>query len=409
MAPQDLYTPVTLLYIATHMKEKIDIKEMINKRKARGMILLENGFEPKEVNSYTWIVPSQTGNGTYTVVFNYRRNRWSCTCPDHELRGLPCKHISAVKIWKNLKTKFEQINLKVKQNIKVKDYEVTCCKFCNSPNIIKYGKKNGKQNYLCKDCKRNFVNNVDFENMKYDPKIIALTLDLYFRGLSLRKISQHLKEFYDLNVTHMIIYNWIEKYIGIMNEYVNTIQPNIGEVWHTDEMMVNIGGSWEYLWNVIDENTRFQLASVVSKVRKVKDARMVFQRAKSNCGGRKPKYIITDGLGSYKRAVKKEFNTNTHETEHLHNTGLQHHPNNNHVERLHGTIRQREKVMRGLKTDNTPIVEGHRLFYNIIKPHESLNGKTPSEQAGITIEGDNKWLILMKNALRNQKHNICRR
>ena len=65
--------------------------------------------------------------------------------------------------------------------------------------------------------------------------------------------------------------------------------------------------------------------------------------------------------------------------------------------------------MRGLKTDNTPIVEGHRLFYNIIKPHESLNGKTPSEQAGITIEGDNKWLILMKNALRNQKHNICRR
>ena len=29
------------------MVEKIDIKEMINKRKARGMILLEEGFEPK--------------------------------------------------------------------------------------------------------------------------------------------------------------------------------------------------------------------------------------------------------------------------------------------------------------------------------------------------------------------------
>ena len=389
--------------MATHMK--IDIKEMINKRKARGMILLEEGFEPKEINSYTWIVPSQSGNGTYTVVFNYRRNRWKCTCPDHELRGLPCKHISAVKIWKNLKDKFEQLNLKIKQNIKIKDYEVECCKFCHSTNIIRYGKKNSKQNYFCKDCKRNFVNNVDFENMKYNPKMIALTLDLYFRGLSLRKISQHLKEFYDLEVTHMSIYNWIEKYIGIMNEYVNSIHPDIGEVWHTDEMQVKFGGEWEYLWNVMDEQTRFQLASVVSKVRKVKDARMVFQRAKQNCGGRKPKFIVTDGLGSYKRAVKKEFITNTGETEHLYNVGIQHHPNNNHVERLHGSIRDREKTMRGLKIDNTPIVEGHRLYYNFIKPHEGLDGKTPSEKAGITIEGDNKWLALMRNAIQYKKAN----
>jgi putative transposase len=55
--------------------------------------------------------------------------------------------------------------------------------------------------------------------------------------------------------------------------------------------------------------------------------------------------------------------------------------------------------MRGLKIENTPIVEGHRLYYNFIKPHESLNGRTPSEVAGITIEGDNKWFTLMKNAI----------
>lgn len=59
--------------------------------------------------------------------------------------------------------------------------------------------------------------------------------------------------------------------------------------------------------------------------------------------------------------------------------------------------------MRGLKIEDTPVVEGHRLFYNFIKPHESLDGKTPSEQAGITIEGDNKWLTLMKTAIWHQK------
>jgi putative transposase len=384
------------------MVEKIDIKEMINARKARGMILLENGFEPSEINPHTWVIPSQTGNGTYTVVYGLH-NRWKCSCPDFELRGIPCKHINAVKIWKNLKDRFEQLHLKVKQKVSIKNTDIQECKFCHSNNIMKYGKKNGKQNYMCKSCNRKFVYNVDFEDMKYNPKIIALTLDLYFKGVSLRKISHHLKQFYELDIAHMTIYNWIEKYVGIMNEYVNTIQPDIGEVWHTDEMMVNIGGSWEYLWNVIDENTRYQLASVVSTERRTRDARMVFQKAKSNSGGRKPKFLVTDGLGAYKVAVNKEFKTNTDETEHLFNVGLQHHPNNNHVERLHGTIRQREKVMRGLKTDETPIVEGHRLYYNFIKPHESLDGRTPSEEAGVIIEGDNKWLTLMRKARQYQK------
>ncbi len=330
--------------------------------------------------------------------------RWTCTCPDFIYHEIPCKHISAVKIWKKLSERTKQLNLETRQDTKI-DYKTPalCCKFCHSTEFIKYGKKNGKQIYKCKKCNRKFVDNVNFENLKYDPKIVALTLDLYFRGLSLRKISHHLKEFYKLNVTHMTIYNWIEKYVSIMNEYVNTVIPDVGDVWHTDEMALNVGGSWEYLWNVIDESTRFQLASVVSTERKIRDARMVFQKAKKNSGGRKPKFIVTDGLPTYKRAVRKEFITSTKETEHLFNIGIHHHPNNNHVERLHGTIREREKIMRAVKKSDTPIVEGHRLYYNFIKPHESLSGKTPSEEAGIIIDGDNKWLTLMRNAINHDK------
>ncbi len=380
------------------------LKEMINARKARGMTLIEQGFEPKQVSPKMWIVPSQTGNGTYTVSRMKDLRHWKCTCPDFEQRGVPCKHIQAVKIWAKLSHKFEQVNLKIKQNIRITDeLPVMECKHCHSIHFVKYGTKNGKQVYKCKDCNRKFVNNVDFENMKYNPKIIALTLDLYFRGLSLRKISQHLKDFYNLDVTHMTVYNWIEKYVSIMNEYVNSITPDVGSVWHTDEMMVNINGSWEYLWNVMDERTRFQLASVVSKERKVRDARMVFQKAKGNAGNRTPKFMITDGLHSYKKAVNKEFPTNTHETEHLWNVGLQHHPNNNHVERLHGEIRSREKTMRGLKIERTPIVDGHRIYHNFIRPHMALDGRTPSEEAGITIEGKEKWLTLLQNAVQYNK------
>ncbi len=394
-----------ILDMAKYMSERnCRIKEMINARKARGMILLEEGFEPKEVNPHTWIVPSQNGCGTYTVTRLLSSRHWKCSCPDYLKRGVDCKHICAVKIWSGLKGRFQQLSLPEQQHIGLNGkIPIGSCKFCNSLDIVKYGKKNGKQNYMCKSCGRKFVDNIDFENMKYDPKIIALTLDLYFRGLSLRKVAGHLKQFHGLDVSYMSVHRWIEKYVSIMNEYVDTIQPDIGDVWHADEMMVNISGSWEYLWNVMDESTRFQLASVVSKERKVQDARMVFQKAKKNCGGRKPKYIVTDGLRSYKKAVNKEFPTNTHETEHLWNVGLQHHPNNNHVERLHGEIRCREKTMRALKKDDTSIIDGHRLYYNFIKEHQGLDGRTPAEEAGIIVDGDNKWLSLMRVAMYHKK------
>jgi len=68
------------------------------------------------------------------------------------------------------------------------------------------------------------------------------------------------------------------------------------------------------------------------------------------------------------------------------------------MERLNGEIRDREKVMRGLKNMDTPILEGYQIFHNYIRPHMSLEGKTPSEIAGIRIEGKNKWITLIQNA-----------
>jgi len=48
------------------------------------------------------------------------------------------------------------------------------------------------------------------------------------------------------------------------------------------------------------------------------------------------------------------------------------------MERFNGEIRDREKVMRGLKRDDTPILRGYQLFHNYIRGHEALEGKTPS-------------------------------
>jgi len=285
-----------------------------------------------------------------------------------------------------------------------------CCKFCGSENYIKYGIRNGKQNYMCKDCNRKFVDNLYFERLKVDPKIICITLDLYFKGISLRKISDHLKQFYNLNVYFTTVFRWIDHYIRIMDEYVRQFKPNLGEIWNVDEMMLNIHGDWFYLWNVIDDETRFHLASVVSKNRSIDDASKVLRTAKKRSHGKRPQFIITDGLKSYAKAIDEEFHTTKRNTIHIGNAGIKGKKNNedyfdnNLVERLHGTIRERNKTQRGLKDEYSAFVRGHQLYYNFIKPHESLQGYTPAEIAGIAIDGDNKWLTLMRTAIRNKNH-----
>jgi len=73
------------------------------------------------------------------------------------------------------------------------------------------------------------------------------------------------------------------------------------------------------------------------------------------------------------------------------------------MERMNGEIRDREKVMRGLERKDSPILSGYQIFHNYIRPHMALDGKTPSEVAGITVQGDNKWMTLIQNGKLNRR------
>ena len=57
-----------------------------------------------------------------------------------------------------------------------------------------------------------------------------------------------------------------------------------------------------------------------------------------------------------------------------------------------------KKVMRGLERKDSSILTGMQIYHNYIHPHEALNGRTPSEAAGIKVAGENKWLTLIQNA-----------
>jgi|GEM_PF-6093241 transposase InsO family protein len=59
---------------------------------------------------------------------------------------------------------------------------------------------------------------------------------------------------------------------------------------------------------------------------------------------------------------------------------------NNIVERLNGIFRERNKTMRSFNNKSeAAFIGGFRIYYNFLRSHLALNGKTPAEAAKIRL------------------------
>jgi transposase-like protein len=241
--------------------------------------------------------------------------------------------------------------------------------------------------------------------MKHNPHAVTTAMQLYFSGESLRNTARSLGMI-GVEVSYQTVWNWIAKYTALMEKYLDKITPQVSNSWRADELYVKIRGNMKYVFAMMDDETRFWIAQEVADSKYAHDARHLFATAKE-VAGKKPNILVTDGLRSYREAWLKEFRTSKFDTSTIHIRHItltgEHH--NNKMERMKGEVRDREKVMRGLKKPDTPILLGYQLFHNYIRPHEALDGKTPAELAGITIEGENKWLTLIQNASHRNKAN----
>lgn len=97
--------------------------------------------------------------------------------------------------------------------------------------------------------------------------------------------------------------------------------------------------------------------------------------------GKAPKVVVTDKLAAYLDGTELSYGS---ATKHGQGGPFDVESNTNLIERLHGTIKERTKVMRGFRTAETAqrFLDGWKVYYNFMKPHESLNSRTPAEAAG---------------------------
>ncbi len=256
------------------------------------------------------------------------------------------------------------------------------CKYCDSPNVVKYGTHEGIQRYWCKDCKRKFADNKALPKMKTDTKIISSALSCYYGGMPLDAIQRHLQQQFGIYYSEMGIYNWVIRFSKEAIDRIKDFQPIVGDTWIADETVLKVGGRNIWFWDIIDEKSRYLLASRLSTARTTKDAALVMNQAKRKAG-KSPKRIITDKLAAYIDGIELVFGA---DTKHIQSKPFVDVDSTNIIERFHGTLKDRTNVVRGFKNMNTAriLTEAWLVHYNFFKEHETLGNVPPVVKMGAT-------------------------
>ena len=258
--------------------------------------------------------------------------------------------------------------------------DITLCKYCDSPKVVKFGTYEGVQRYWCKECKRKFVDNDALTKMRTPVNVIASAVGMYYGGMPLDSIQRQLEQDHGLRMSESGIYYWVVRFSRDAVEKAKTFTPKVGDTWVADETVIKVGGKNIWFWDVIDKSSRYLLASRLSATRTTKDAALVMKEAQK-AAGKTPKRIITDRLAAYIDGIELVFGA---DTKHVQGKPFVDKDSTNVIERFHGTMKDRTNVIRGFKNMDTAqlLSDGWLVHYNFLKEHEALGDIPPAQKMG---------------------------
>jgi putative transposase len=249
------------------------------------------------------------------------------------------------------------------------------CKYCDSPNIIKFGTFQGIQRYWCKDCKRKFTQLDTLPKMKTPISEIGCALNMYYGGSPIDAIQTQLKQDYSKYFSELAIYKWIVRFTKDAIVRSRDFKPKVGNVWLADETEVNAGNRSVWFWDVIDAKSRYLLASHISMSRTTEDAQVLIEKAIKKAG-KMPDKIITDKPKVYIDGIDLASGGRVR---HIQSSPFSDENSTNIIERFQGTLKQRTNVIRHFKDLETArlLTEGWLIHYNFFKEHEALGNVSP--------------------------------
>lgn len=181
---------------------------------------------------------------------------------------------------------------------------------------------------------------ISYKRHRFPPDTIRLAVWLYFRfTMSLRDVEDMLAE-RGIEVSYETIRCWTTKFGPAIAANIRRVRGRADSVWHLDEMVVRINGQRVFMWRAVDKEGEV-LDALVQKRRNKTAALKLLRKLLKNQGA-PPEAIVTDGLRSYKAAMKIMGCQDRHRPGRLRD--------NNRVENSHLPVRRRERKMQRFKS-----------------------------------------------------------
>ena len=249
------------------------------------------------------------------------------------------------------------------------------CKYCDSLNVIKFGTFQGIQRYWCKDCKRKFTELDTLPKMKTPINEIGSVLNMYYDGMPIDAIQAQLNLQHGKYLSEPGIYKWIARFTKQAIVKAKDFKPKVGNVWLADETGLNVGNRNIWFWDIIDAKSRYLLASHISVTRTTEDAQILIEKAIKRAG-KMPEVVITDKLSSYIEGIDLATGGRA---AHIRSKPFTDENSTNVIERFHGTLKQRTRVIHHFRDLETArlLTDGWLIHYNFFKDHESLGNVSP--------------------------------
>lgn len=197
---------------------------------------------------------------------------------------------------------------------------------------------------------------ISFKRHRFPPDAIRYAVWLYYRfTLSLRDVEDLLAE-RGIDVTYETVRCWANKFGPAFAANIRRARSRADGVWHLDEMVVRINGKRMFMWRTVDREG--EVLDVLVQKRRNKAAALKLLRKLLKNQGAPPEKIITDGLASYRAALKVLGCQHKHQPGRLRD--------NNRVENSHLPVRRRERKMQRFKSQGQAqrFVSTHSAIYN---------------------------------------------
>ena len=180
------------------------------------------------------------------------------------------------------------------------------CKFCKSPDTIKYGYKAGTQYYKCNGCKRKFAGTPALEGMRFPTDILGKAISLFYKGLSLTEVSKHMVITDSILVNPATIWRWVIKFSELAYNVLTKKRVKTSGQWIIDETFLIIASERYWILDVIDYKSGFILASNITTARDIISASTILMEASRRVVGI-PEQVISNGQMAYRDAIERVF------------------------------------------------------------------------------------------------------